>query len=429
MVVLVAVLLFGGGGGHKYKLLFQTAGQLVSGNQVLVGGAPAGSVDSVSLTPDNQAEVDITMDDQLHEGTTAVIRTPSLSTVAGRYVSISPGPDNSPALPDGATLRGDATTTPVDLDQLFGTFTPRARKGLQNVIQGFAALYAGKGEEANAAYKYFAPSLSSTDRLLRQLSADQRVLADFLVNGGKVVTAIAQRRDELTSLVSNANTSLGAIASQNAALDRSLQELPPTLRQANTTFVNLRAALDDLDPLVNTSKVATKNLNPFLLRLRPVLNRAVPVFSDLRDTVKAPDGSNPLAEVVKASVPLHKRGGAASRTGVAALNASEPVISFARPYAPDLLGSFTRLGQVTGYYDADGHYARVQNAAFNLFAWNSVTNNLDPIPLSDKFNGFTTAISTRCPGGATQPITGSNPFTDQGKLTGKCNPADVPPGP
>ena len=423
------MLLFGGNGGHKYRLLFETAGQLVPGNQVLVGGAAAGSVDSVALTPDNQAEVVITIDDQLHEGTTAVIRTPSLSTVAGRYISLTPGPDNNPALDDDATLAGDATITPVDLDQLFDTFTPKTRKGLQGVIQGFAGVYAGKGKQANAAYKYFAPALSSTDRLLAELTSDQRVLTEFIVNGGKVVTAVAQKRDELTSLVSNANTALGAIASQNSAFDQTLQLLPPTLRQADTTFVNLRAALDDLDPLVNTTKKATKDLNPFLLKLRPVLNRAVPVFTDLRSTVKAPDGSNPLAELVKASVPLHKRGGPASRSGIRSLDASQPVIAFARPYAPDLLGSFTKLGQVTAYYDGDGHYARVQNAAFNLFNWNSITNNLDPIPLSDKFNGFTTAISTRCPGGATQPITGSNPFTDQGKLTGKCNPADVPPGP
>jgi phospholipid/cholesterol/gamma-HCH transport system substrate-binding protein len=427
--VLVAVLLFGGDGGHKYRLMFQTAGQLVPDNQVLIGGAAAGSVESIELTPDNQAEVVIKVDDQLHEGTTAVIRTPSLSTVAGRYISIVPGPDNAPALDDDATLAGDETTTPVDLDQLFGTFTPRTRKGLQGVIQGFAAVYAGKGKQANAAYKYFAPALSSTDRLLKELSSDQRVLTDFLVNGGKVVSAVAQKRDQLTSLVSNANTALGAIASENASLDTSLQLLPPTLRQANTTFVNLRAALDDLDPLVNTSKKATKNLNPFLLKLRPVVNRAVPVFTDLRRTVKAPDGSNPLADLVRASVPLHKFGRPASKTGIASLNASQPVISFIRPYAPELLSSFARLGQVSGYYDADGKYARVQNAAFNLFEWNSVTSNLDPIPLADKFDGFTTAISTRCPGGATQPITGSNPFTDQGKLAGKCNPADVPPGP
>jgi phospholipid/cholesterol/gamma-HCH transport system substrate-binding protein len=243
------------------------------------------------------------------------------------------------------------------------------------------------------------------------------------------VTAIAERRDDLTDLVSNANVALGAIADQNTAFDASLRELPPTLRQANTTFVNLRATLDDLDPLVNTSKRATKDLEPFLKKLRPVARRAVPVFGDLARAALLPGPNNDLGELVKDLVPLHRRGAPASRSGIRALNASQPTITFARPYGPDLFGSLSKLGAVSGYYDGDGNYARVQAAAFNLFRYNSVTTNLDPIPPSEKFDGFDFRISTRCPGGATQPIAGSNPFLDQGRLVGKCDPADVPPGP
>ena len=402
----------------------------MNGDEVWIGGSPVGKVDSITLTPDSQAEVEVHVDQQLHEGTTAVIRTPSLSTVAGRYISVSPGPDNAPKLPDGATLAGDKTTTPVDLDQLFDTFDGRTRKGLRDVIQGFSGIYAGKGQQANQTYKYFAPALSSTDRLLKELGSDQQVLTNFIVNTGKAVTAVAERRDDLTGLVSNANTALGAIADQNTALDSSLKLLPPTLRQANTTFVNLRATLDDLDPLVNTSKRATKNLDPFLNKLRPVANRAVPVFTDLRLTVTRPGPNNDLGELVKNLVPLHKRGAASSRSGIRALNASQPTITFARPYAPDFLASISKLGAVSGYYDGDGNYARVQAAAFNLFRYNQVTTNLEPIPPAEKFSGVQfQAQSTRCPGGATQPVPGSNPFLDQGRLAGKCDPSDVPPGP
>ena len=39
----VVVLLFGGGDGVKYTLMFQTGGQLVPGNQVLVAGQPVGT--------------------------------------------------------------------------------------------------------------------------------------------------------------------------------------------------------------------------------------------------------------------------------------------------------------------------------------------------------------------------------------------------
>ena len=57
------------------------------------------------------------------------------------------------------------------------------------------------------------------------------------------------------------------------------------------------------------------------------------------------------------------------------------------------------------------------------------TGELAPIPLSQQFSDLQFGIFTRCPGGATQPISGSNPFLDGGNLNGKCDPSDVPPGP
>jgi phospholipid/cholesterol/gamma-HCH transport system substrate-binding protein len=80
--VLIFVVLFGGGGGHKYKLIFETGGQLVPDNEVLVGGQPFGRIDSIELTDDNQAEVTITVDEPLREGTEAIVRATSLSGVA-----------------------------------------------------------------------------------------------------------------------------------------------------------------------------------------------------------------------------------------------------------------------------------------------------------------------------------------------------------
>ena len=53
------------------------------------------------------------------------------------------------------------------------------------------------------------------------------------------------------------------------------------MRQSNTTFVNLRAALDDVEPLINTAKPATKNLAPFLAELRPVLDKFIPFTRNL----------------------------------------------------------------------------------------------------------------------------------------------------
>jgi phospholipid/cholesterol/gamma-HCH transport system substrate-binding protein len=436
--ILAALILLGAGGnGHSYKLLFETGGQLVPGNEVLVAGQPIGTVDEISLTDDAQAEVKITVDDPLHEGTTALVRATSLSGIANRYVSLAPGANSEPELEDGATIPADSTTSPVDLDQLFNALDERTRRGLQDVIQGEASVYSGNFGAARQTYKYFAPSLQETSRLFAEVNRDDRALRRFLASGSNVFAAIAERRDDLAALTSNANAALGAIARENDALDRSLSELPPALRQASTTFVNLRAALDDVDPLVGDLKVVAPDLAPFLRDLRPVTRKAVPVVRNLRLAIARNGKANDLTDALRDLPKAARSATDAVPAAIGGLDDSQHLIEFARPYSPDLLAVVGKIGTATGYYDVNGHYTRAQPAGANLFEWNALTEGLDPISPSqqfDAYSAFGVGPVTRCPGGGTQanlgwPAPTDHPFLDDGALTGECDPTDVPPGP
>ncbi len=435
-VIALAVILFSGDGEHQYNLLFQNAGQLVPENQVLIGGSPVGSVDSIDLTANNLAEVHVTVDQQLHEGSTAVIRATSLSGVANHYVSISPGPNSNPPLGEGSTLGLAATTTPVDIDQLFNTFPNPVRRALGQFVRGNAAIYAGRGKDANQTYKYFGPGLNRTAAFVHELNADQRLFERFVVSSSKLATAVSQRGEQLSSAISNASTAFGAIAAQNTALDRSLRLLPPFLRQSNTTFVNLRAALDDVEPLFDTAKSATKNLAPFLAELRPVVSKAVPVFKNLRLTVRRPGSANDAAELLAALPAVQERASKAFPHSEDAIAAFLPNLAFARAYTPDIFNGFAKVGQVAGYYDGNGNYVRAATADLNLFNYNSGSGVLEPIAPSEQFDVFGPEAGPlrRCPGGAVQPAPdGSNPFVDPpwsgAPTSSECNPADVPPGP
>src|ERR1700754_3537121 len=139
VAVVVAILLLTGGNKHTYPLVFQNAGQLVKDNDVQIGGRRVGRVSDIKLSKNNLAEVKIQLDETyapLHQGTTAIMRSGSLSGVATRFISLSPGPISAPKLDDGAELGLDKTTTSVDLDELFDTIDPKTRKALQQVIQG-----------------------------------------------------------------------------------------------------------------------------------------------------------------------------------------------------------------------------------------------------------------------------------------------------
>jgi phospholipid/cholesterol/gamma-HCH transport system substrate-binding protein len=431
-VIVLAIVFFSGGGGHKYTLVFQNAGQLVPDNQVLIGGSPAGTVESIGLTDDNLAEVHVEVDQELHEGTTAVIRATSLSGVANHYVSISPGPNSKPALDDGAELGLASTTTPVDIDQFFNTFPPRVRKGLSDFIRGNATIYSGQGKNANDSYKYFGTALNRAGAFARELNADQRLLSRFIVSSAQLSTAVAGRGEQLSSAISNADTAFNAIAEETAAFDASLRRLPPVLRQSNTTFVNLRAALDDLEPLVETAKPATKNLAPFLAELRPVFQKLVPFTRNLRLTVHQPGKGNDLGDLLAVLPKVQDLTSSAFPHSEQAISDFQPQLEFTRAYTPDLFNALGKFGQVAGYYDGNGHYVRAVTAGQNLFRYNAATSELEPITKGEQYEPFESIeVHRRCPGGATQPAAdGSNPWVGDGSVDpSECDPGDVPPGP
>ena len=106
---------------------------------------------------------------------------------------------------------------------------------------------------ANQTYKYLSPSLVATDRLLQGLDRDEGNLTSFLVNGAALSPRCRAPQRALGADRERESGS-GGIAAQNRSFNRALTALPGALRQASTTFPNLRPALDDLDLLVNASK-------------------------------------------------------------------------------------------------------------------------------------------------------------------------------
>ena len=251
------------------------------------------------------------------------------------------------------------------------------------------------------------------------------------MTSSRTVTAIASRRDDLSSLVANANATTGAIASENRALSQALLLLPTTLRRGNSTFVNLRTTLDTLDPLVNESKPATKNLAPFLRELRPLVHDAKPTVADLSKLIRTPGADNDLVDATLKLPGFQKVASPALKDGTQALQKAQPVLEFARPYIPELVGWFRDFGNGAANYDANGHYARIQ-PIFNAFQLHDLPTGppqLVPLPVAQRLAGLQTAMLKRCPGSASQPnADGSAPYRDVGGNL-DCDPSQVLAGP
>ena len=299
------------------------------------------------------------------------MRQASLSGIANRYVDLRLGAGNAPKIASGGVIPTTATTSAVDIDQLFNTLNPPTLKGLQNLIQGTASEFANKGAAAQAAWQYLNPAVASSSTLFSELNRhDGGDFTSFVVKSGKLLSDIAVKQADLSALVKNLGSTTQALASQKTALGQSIQRLPGFMALADTTFVNLRNSLDALTPLVNASKPVAPKLQKFLVQLRPLAHNAVPTVRDLANLIcsrgskpcsPSTPGQNDLLQLLELSVPL--AGAACGDTGdtsncngtlqangqqrlgafpqsTAALNQSTPELATARPYAVDLTGWF-----------------------------------------------------------------------------------------
>jgi phospholipid/cholesterol/gamma-HCH transport system substrate-binding protein len=426
VVLIIAFLVLGGSGGSNYQLVFPEAGQLVRGDQVQVGGVPVGSITNIVLTKDFKARITIHIDSSLtplHEGTVAQVRVPSLSSVANRYIALSPGPNNNRALAAGATLPASATREVVDLDQLFNALNPKTRKGLAQFLQGSAEQYAGAGRDLGLSTEYFPPALSASDHFFSELVRDQPIFTSFLVETAKAVTTIGARGQQLSSLIENANTTFGAIGSQQTQLAQGLKQLPVTLRQGNRTFAELPSTFRALKQLVDTSRPTTKSLTTLLERLRPLVNTATPAVHNFNQAFNRTGPNNDLTDLIRALPALAKTLTTSAPSSVTALQESVPITAFFGPYAPDLSGTLRTFGQSGAYYDANGHYARLTPVLPDFKIGEN--NTLTPANPQQALETLKSGRLRRCPGGATQPAgDGSSPFVDNGLLT--CDPLAAP---
>lgn len=434
-VAVTAIVLFGGGGGYTVTGRFINAGQIVPGNPVQSGGVSIGSVRGVHLASDGEAILELSVDSEhspLPVGTRAAIRESSLSGIANRYVSLT-FPNNRPGrratIADGGQITADSTTTQVDLDEVFNTLDAPTRRSLEQVIERTGIAVGGRGDDIRRGLHYLDPALSTTGRFFDETSRDTPTLRAALHNSATLMTTLGERQAQLAGLIGDLSTTTRALGSQKAALAESIGRFPPVLRRANTTFVDLRAALDDVDPLVNATKPLLPKLRPVFAQTRGLAADARPTLRDLRTALHRPGSHNDLIELLAdtprlADIAVKTRsrsvspGGRPTSVGrvagafpetAKAFRAATPVIALGRPYTTDFLGWLDDFSTTGGFYDALGASTRV----FISLAENTTGGP----PKRNQFH--------RCPGGAEVPAPdGSNVLSQADQKALGCTESD-----
>ncbi|MCX2931674.1 MCE family protein [Mycobacterium sp. CVI_P3] len=229
--------------GATYSAYFAEAGGLSPGAAVQVSGYQVGSVESVGLDG-TRVVVRFKIDNDVHLGdrTEAAIKTKSL--LGAKILEVDPRGQGSLSGP----IPLERTTSPYQLNDVLGdlaatvqhTDTGQLSESLATLAQTFADTPPDL-QLAVQGLSRFSQTLNTRDQQLR----------DLLTSAKKATGVLANRSDQVVSLIANTNALLAQLRTESDALDDVMGDLSAMSKQLSG-FVSdnrqqMRPALDKLN--------------------------------------------------------------------------------------------------------------------------------------------------------------------------------------
>jgi virulence factor Mce-like protein len=252
-----------------------SAADLVIGNDVRVGGNRVGVVNSITPVRAKDGKVSAILGlkldktvDPLATDSTVIVR--PRSALGLKYVEVTPG-HRGKALAAGDTLPlANAKPRPVEIDQVFNTFTKPTQTGIQQSLTGFGNGFAGRGADLNRAISALRPLVDRLTPVAQNLASPQTRLGRFFRSLEAAASEVSPVAEQQAALFRNLDTTFTALASvARPYIQDFITESPPTEQAAIREFPRQRPFL------VNTAALF-RELKPGAR----VLPSALPVLAD-----------------------------------------------------------------------------------------------------------------------------------------------------
>jgi phospholipid/cholesterol/gamma-HCH transport system substrate-binding protein len=245
---------FRNGATHGYSAIFTDASQLKTGDSVRVAGIRVGTVNAVSLQPNNTVLVEFDADDDvaLTTGSKAAVR--YLNLVGDRYLELIIGPGSMRVLPAGSQIPVDHTMPSLDLDLLLGGLKPVIRGLNPHDVNALSAallqVFQGQGQTLQSL-------LAKTSSFSNDVAEKNQAVEKLIDNLNTVVQTLAQQGDQfsgaiesLQRLVSDLSHDRDPIGDAIQALDTGTASIADLLGQARPPLAGTVDQLNRLAPVL-----------------------------------------------------------------------------------------------------------------------------------------------------------------------------------
>ncbi len=222
---------------YELKVNLPNAANLVTGNDVRVGGTRVGTISRITpkRTPEGEYYAQLTIKlqtdlDPLPRDSTFLVR--PRSALGLKYLQITKGTSDE-GFPDGATVPiENATPEPVEFDDLTNMFDDPTREASRVNLNEFGMAFAGRGADLNRAIEELGPLLTNLVPVMGNL-ADRRTnlggLFQALERSARIVAPVAEQQ---AALFRNMDTSFRALAEVTPEIQASIEGGPPALDAA-----------------------------------------------------------------------------------------------------------------------------------------------------------------------------------------------------
>lgn len=345
--------LSGVGNDYTIKAVVPTAGGLASNARVTMSGAEVGKTAGVEVRG-SRAIVTLRIKDK------SVVPIPEDSTVSLRartalnenYVEISPG--RSPRnLKSGALMPVSQSDEFVDVDQILSLLQGRTRERAQQFIQGTGTGLAGKGGGLNDVLGSTAKIFRDGGELTQGIVGTRRQAARLVDQFGRLTQTIGERDAAIRTLAARGETAMRAVASRDAQLGKTIDELPQTLRTLQTASATIGQTSGRSAPVLRNLAAAITALRPGITRLDRASSSALGVLR------AAQSASEPLQSTLDKVRALSDPTAAALPHIKKVLCETNPALRYITPYNKEIVGTLVGLGSASNTYDGAGHLIRV----------------------------------------------------------------------
>jgi phospholipid/cholesterol/gamma-HCH transport system substrate-binding protein len=252
------------------------------GQTVVVAGVRIGEVSKVELE-DGHAVV--TMDIQrkflpIYRNATAFIR--PRTGLQDVFVELDPGTRSAGDFKDGGTIPLANTVPEVNLDQILDALDGDTQAYLRTLIVGAGQGLKGRDRDLGRVLGGLGPINRQLARLNTEVATRRANLARLIHNFNQLTGKVAQHGDEVAQLVDSSNAALGAIANQDANVQRAVALLPGTLSTARDTLEKTAPFAHRLGPTFNSLRPFARNLD----RLNASVRRVSETKPELRDEIR-----------------------------------------------------------------------------------------------------------------------------------------------